>query len=110
MPFSYSQILIPDLLLNFCLGCGPCQQFAPVFEDIGLSLRDDVKAGKVNCDRFQQLCRQLGIRSYPTVRYYSGSSYTELKNRDFDYIVDFVEQRLFEEGESRSKRLRHDEL
>ena len=96
--------------LYLSVGCGPCQQFAPVFEDIALSLRDDVKAGKVNCDRFQQLCRQLGIRAYPTIRYYSGSTYTELKNRDYDYIVDFVEQRLFEEGESRTKRVFHDEL
>ena len=73
-------------------------------------MRDEVRAGKINCDRFQQLCRQLGIRSYPTVRYYSGSTYVELQNRDFDYIIDFVEQRLADESASRTKRLRHDEL
>ena len=32
-----------------------------------------VKAGKVNCDVERNLCQNLGIDGYPTVRVYSGS-------------------------------------
>ena len=32
-----------------------------------------VKAGKVNCDVEKNLCQNLGIDGYPTVRVYSGS-------------------------------------
>ena len=32
-----------------------------------------VKCGKVNCDQHEWLCRQAGIRAYPTVRFYSGA-------------------------------------
>lgn len=33
-----------------------------------------VKAGKVNCDEQQWLCQEAGIRAYPTVRFYEGTT------------------------------------
>ena len=35
-------------------------------------LENRVKAGKVDCDRFAELCQRVGINGYPTVRYYPG--------------------------------------
>jgi thioredoxin 1 len=46
--------------------CGPCQQFAPVFESMSESHPDAVFA-KVNTEEQQQLAAQFQIRSIPTL-------------------------------------------
>jgi len=58
-----------------------------------------VKAGKVNCDVERNLCQNLGIDGYPTVRVYSGSENSqqsqsvygeEVNSQDSDYIITFL--------------------
>jgi len=46
--------------------CGPCRQFAPVFESMSESQPDAVFA-KVNTEEQQQLAAQFQIRSIPTL-------------------------------------------
>jgi thioredoxin 1 len=46
--------------------CGPCRQFAPVFESMSESHPDAVFA-KVNTEEQQQLAAQFQIRSIPTL-------------------------------------------
>lgn len=46
--------------------CGPCRQFAPVFESASERHPDFVFA-KVNSDEAQSLAAALGIRSIPTL-------------------------------------------
>jgi thioredoxin len=46
--------------------CGPCRQFAPVFESMSESHPDMVFA-KVNTEEEQQLAAQFQIRSIPTL-------------------------------------------
>jgi thioredoxin 1 len=46
--------------------CGPCRQFAPVFEAASAKHPDFVFA-KVNSDEAQELAGQFGIRSIPTL-------------------------------------------
>jgi thioredoxin len=46
--------------------CGPCRQFAPVFEAASEKHADFVFA-KVNSDEAQELAGQFGIRSIPTL-------------------------------------------
>jgi thioredoxin len=46
--------------------CGPCRQFAPVFESMSESQPDMVFA-KVNTEEEQQLAAQFQIRSIPTL-------------------------------------------
>ncbi len=46
--------------------CGPCRQFAPVFEAASERHADFVFA-KVNSDEAQELAGQFGIRSIPTL-------------------------------------------
>lgn len=47
--------------------CGPCRQFAPVFEQSAAELEPRVKLGKVNTEQEQALAQQFGIRSIPTL-------------------------------------------
>jgi thioredoxin 1 len=46
--------------------CGPCQQFAPVYESMSES-HPDVVFAKVNTEDQQQLAAQFQIRSIPTL-------------------------------------------
>ncbi len=47
--------------------CGPCRQFAPVFEAAASELEPAVKLGKVNTEQEQTLAERFGIRSIPTL-------------------------------------------
>ncbi len=46
--------------------CGPCRQFAPVFESMSES-HPDIVFAKVNTEEEQQLAAQFQIRSIPTL-------------------------------------------
>lgn len=46
--------------------CGPCRNFAPVFEQIAAK-HDDVTFAKVNTEEQQELAAGMGIRSIPTL-------------------------------------------
>jgi len=44
--------------------CGPCQAFAPVFEDVAAET-DDAVFGKINVDAEPALAARFGVRSIP---------------------------------------------
>jgi thioredoxin 1 len=46
--------------------CGPCRQFAPVFE-AAAEQHDDIVFGKVDSDAQQELAGHFNIRSIPTL-------------------------------------------
>ncbi|VIO96670.1 Uncharacterized protein BM_BM6629 [Brugia malayi] len=58
--------------------CGPCNQLAPEYKKLARNMRmkEIVHFGMVNCDHHRQLCMNLGVQSYPTIRLYSSASYT----------------------------------
>jgi hypothetical protein len=41
---------------------------SPILQ-VAVSLKGLAKVGKVNCERYRQLCSQAGITGYPTIRY-----------------------------------------
>lgn len=50
--------------------CGPCKQLLPILEDVN-NEREDVEIYKVNADENPDLLTKFGIRSIPTVKYFS---------------------------------------
>jgi len=46
--------------------CGPCRNFAPIF-DKAAKAHDDVTFGKVNTEEQQELAAGMNIRSIPTL-------------------------------------------
>lgn len=46
--------------------CGPCRNFAPVFEDAATK-HDDITFAKVNTEEQEELATGMGIRSIPTL-------------------------------------------
>ena len=46
--------------------CGPCRQFAPIFEQVS-EKHDDVAFAKLDTDANQEISAALGIQSIPTL-------------------------------------------
>lgn len=58
-----NEIVVLDFWAEWC---GPCQQFAPIFEKVAEN-NPDIKFAKVNTEEQQELSAQFGIRSIPTL-------------------------------------------
>ena len=55
------------VLLDFWAAwCGPCRMLSPVVDQIAEEL-DNVQVGKINVDEEQELARQFGVMSIPTL-------------------------------------------
>lgn len=65
-----SQVLeadVPVLVDFYADWCGPCQAQAPLLETLAADQQDDLRVVKVNVDAEQDLARQFGVRSIPTI-------------------------------------------
>ena len=58
-----NDIVIVDFWASWC---GPCKQFAPVFEAAS-ELHQDIVFGKVNTEEQQELAGEFQVRSIPTL-------------------------------------------
>lgn len=68
---NYSSMLqrndIPVLIDCWASWCGPCQQFAPVFEQAAGQFEPAIRLAKLDTEAEQGIAAQLQIRSIPTL-------------------------------------------
>lgn len=57
----------PVLIDFYADWCGPCKMMAPVIDEIAQQKANSVKVGKVNVDENQDLAREYGVMSIPTI-------------------------------------------
>lgn len=58
---------LPVLVDFWASWCGPCKMLAPTIAQIAEENAGKIKVGKVNVDEQEELSRQYGILSIPTV-------------------------------------------
>lgn len=69
--------------------CSHCHDLAPDWRQLGRDLEGVIRVGAVNCEEDWSLCRQLNIRSYPTLMLFP----QELNyhgQRDLESLTEFV--------------------
>uniref|UniRef100_A0A1A7YN79 DnaJ homolog subfamily C member 10 n=2 Tax=Iconisemion striatum TaxID=60296 RepID=A0A1A7YN79_9TELE len=54
--------------------CGPCQALMPEWRRMARMLSGQILVGSVDCQNFQTFCQGQGVRSYPEIRLYTGST------------------------------------
>lgn len=72
--------------------CGPCRMFSPVFEKIADN-KKEIKFCKVNVDDNQDIAKELGVMSIPTIILFNDGK--EIKRNigfmDENSLIDFLE-------------------
>jgi len=58
--------------------CGPCKMISPLIDQVADSLGDTASVGKVNVDAQQELAREYGIQSIPTLLFFKNG---EIKDK-----------------------------
>lgn len=68
---------LPVLVDFYADWCGPCQQAAPVIEELAEEYKDKVLIGKVNVDENHNTSGKYGIMSIPTMVVFKGGREVE---------------------------------
>ena len=58
---------VPVLVDFFATWCGPCQQLAPVIEELATEYEGKVKIGKLDVDESPNVAGQFQVMSIPTL-------------------------------------------
>lgn len=61
-----AQSQLPVVIDVYATWCGPCQQMAPIFEDIAQELSSSYKFAKLNVDEAREISIKYGVTSVPT--------------------------------------------
>lgn len=60
--------------------CGPCRNFAPIFEDVAEERSGKVRFVKVNTEAERELSARFGIRSIPTIMIFKKGEVVDMLN------------------------------
>lgn len=67
---------LPVVVDCWAAWCGPCQRFAPIFNEAAEQLEPRFRLAKLDTDANQETAARLGIRSIPTLIVFKGGKET----------------------------------
>lgn len=74
---------LPVVLDVYATWCGPCQQMAPIFDELEKEMGNKVKFAKLNVDEARELSIQYGVTSVPTFVFIKNN---EIKHKETGYM------------------------
>ncbi len=74
---------LPVVVDVYATWCGPCQQMAPIFDELEKELGDKCKFVKLNVDEARELSVQYGVTSVPTFIFIKNG---EIKHKETGYM------------------------
>ncbi|MCD1124637.1 thioredoxin TrxC [Jinshanibacter sp. LJY008] len=80
---SFDSLLNDDLpvVVDFWAPwCGPCVNFAPIFEDVAQEREREIRFVKVDTEAEQELSARFGIRSIPTIMVFKKGQRIDMLN------------------------------
>ncbi len=60
----------PILVDFYATWCGPCQMMAPILEQVGTHLSNQIQIVKVDSDKYPGLASQYGVQALPTLVFF----------------------------------------
>lgn len=73
----------PVVIKAFAVWCGPCQQLAPIYEEVEKDNDGKAVFTKLDVDNAQELAMELGISSVPTIIFYKDA---EIVGKEVGYL------------------------
>lgn len=77
------QATLPVIIDVYANWCGPCQQMAPIFEELSREFQTKCIFAKMNVDESRELSIQYGITSIPTFIFIKNG---QVKSKEVGYI------------------------
>lgn len=75
--------------------CPHCQALGPTWDQLGKSMHGKMNIGEVNCDIESRLCRDVGVKSFPTLLFFKGGEHAEYQGlRGLGDFVKYSESAL----------------
>ncbi|KAF1960802.1 thioredoxin-like protein [Byssothecium circinans] len=103
-PSGLSQVLTPDTFQDMVTNtlepwfikfyapwCHHCQAMGPNWAQMAREMKGKLNVGEVNCDAEKKLCKEAGVKGYPTLLFFRGGERIEYNGmRGLGDLIDYA--------------------
>jgi protein disulfide-isomerase len=90
---AVTNTLDPWFIKFYAPWCHHCQALAPTWHNLARQMRGKLNIGEVNCDVEKKLCKDAGVRGYPTMLFFRGGERIEYEGlRGLGDLLDYAEK------------------